>query len=291
MYIYSFFALVCSILYSFSAILCKYSLQYNINVRSLSFTNLIIFLSKNRLWLLGVLLSGIANIAMIQIQSKLDVSIVYSLLNFSYILVLIMGHYFLKEYLNLDQWLGVLTVIIGTIMILSIEDAVTGQPTDIGNLIVLTACSIVICSILVLIAYKNTRIDYELLYAICTGICFGSVEAYLKATTNLVAAEIGYFSIFSLDSIIQFVTLWPFFVMFMFGALGWVFLQITYSHGNISITVPVMAVTQRMVSLSSGYFVFGEYFTLLRVFGLMTIILGVFILIISTLRLGEPKTV
>ena len=291
MIIYSFLALGCSLLYSVSAVLCKYGLQHNIDIRSLSMSRLVRFLIHNKWWMIGVLLSGIANVAMIEIQAQLDVSIVYSLLNFSYIFVLVLGHYFLSEHLSRDQWLGVGTVVLGTLMILGIENPVTGQDTNFDNLLVLTSGAVIAVGALISIAYQFKKLNYEILYAICTGICFGCVETYLKASTNLVASDIGEFSIFSLESLSYFLTIWPFFVMFAFGAIGWVFLQITYSHGNVSVTIPVVAVTQRIVSMSSGYFIFSEYFTFMRGLGILTIVLGVFILIFSTIDLDEPTTV
>ena len=97
----------------------------------------------------------------------------------------------------------------------------------------------------------------------------------------------GEFTIFNLESIKNFLSVWPFFVMFAFGAFGWLFLQITYSHGNVSITIPIMAVTQRIVSVSSGYFVFDESFSILRSMGVITIISGVLILVYATLDTGE----
>ncbi len=287
MIIYTVLALLSSFLYSVSAILCKYGLQHNVDVRSLSILNLFLFLIKNKYWILGVILGGVANISIIQIQSQLDISIVYSILNVSYIFVLVLGHYFLHERLNRNQWLGVITAIVGTMMILAIKDTVTGSETDVDGLFSLTVFSVGVVACLMVVSAKMKSMNYEMIYALCAGVCFGCVETYLKATTNLVASEIGYFSIFSLNSVIEFVSLWPFFVMFVYGAVGWVFLQITYSHGNVSITIPMIAVTQRIVSMSSGYYIFGEYFTFLKVLGIVTILLGVFILIFSTLKTDQ----
>ena len=281
---YTIFALLSSLLYSVSAILCKYGLQHNVDVRSLSLPNLIAFLVRNKLWIVGVLLGGVANLSIVQIQSQLDVSIVYSILNVSYIFVLVLGHYFLHEHLNRTQWLGVGTAIIGTMMILAVKDPVTGRETDLQGLISLTIFSVIGVTSLIFISSRLKSGNYEVLSAVCAGICFGCVESYLKVTTNLVASEIGYFSIFSLNSVVEFVSLWPFFVMFVYGAVGWVFLQITYSHGSVSITIPVIAVIQRIVSMSSGYYIFGESFTSLKLVGIVTILLGVFLLIFSTLR-------
>ncbi len=287
MIIYTILALLSSFLYSVSAILCKYGLQHNVDVRSLAIRNLFLFLIKNKFWILGVILGGVANITIIQIQSQLDISIVYSILNVSYIFVLVLGHYFLHERLNRNQWLGVITAIVGTAMILAVKDTVTGSETDSEGLFSLTVFSVGVVTCLMAASAKMKSMNYEMLYALCAGVCFGCVETYLKATTNLVANEIGYFSIFSLNSVIEFVSLWPFFVMFVYGAVGWVFLQITYSHGNVSITIPMIAVTQRIVSMSSGYYIFGEHFTFLKILGIVTILLGVFILIFSTLKTNQ----
>lgn len=291
MVIYSILAFICSLLYSISSVLCKYGLQHNIDVRSLSPKKLASFLAGNKVWLFGVFLAVIANISMIQIQSKMDVSIVYSLLNFSYIFVLVLGHYFLHEHLNQEQWTGVGVVILGTFFILSIEDNTTGHPTNLDNIFQLTGATFIVIAALISMAWRYKQLNYEILYAICTGICFGCVETYLKATTNMVTLETGSFSIFSKQNVIDFVSIWPFYVMFVYGALGWLFLQITYSHGNVSITVPIVAVTQRIVSMFSGYFVYDEFFGLVKILGVLTIILGIFMLVFSTLRIEEPTTV
>ena len=288
---YTFFALLCCLLYSASSVLCKYGLQHDIDIHSLSVKQLAVFLAGNKIWLLGVLLAVVANVSMIQIQSRLDVSVVFSILNFSYVFVLILGHYFLRESLTQDQWLGVAIVAIGTILILGIDKKITGQPTEIANLLTLTSTSIMVIVALISTARYNKKINYELLYAISTGACFGLVETYLKATTNMVGEVDGGFSILSLQNMRTFVSVWPFFVMFFYGALGWLCLQITYSHGNISVTVPIIAVTQRAVSMFGGYYVFGETFELIKVMGLIAIVVGIFILIFSSLGVEEPKTV
>lgn len=291
MVIYSILAFFCSLLYSISSVLCKYGLQHNLDVRLLSLKKLAAFLAGSKVWLLGVLLALVANISMIEIQSKMDVSIVYSILNFSYIFVLVLGHYFLHEHLNQEQWVGVGVVVLGTLLILSIDDTATGQSTNIANILQLTVVTILVISALISLAWRFKHLNYEILYAVCTGICFGCVETYLKATTNMVAGEAASFSIFSMQSVREFVSIWPFFVMFVYGASGWFFLQITYSHGNVSITVPLVAVTQRIVSMFSGYYVYGEFFGFIKVLGIVTIIFGILVLVLSSLRIEEPTTV
>jgi drug/metabolite transporter (DMT)-like permease len=291
MIIYTIFAFLCSLLYSLSSVLCKYGLQHDVDIRSLPLPRLAAFLARNKIWLLGVLLAVIANIAMIQIQSRLDVSIVYTILNFSYIFVLVLGHYYLHESLTEYQWLGVVVVAMGTLMILGIQEKTTGEPTDVANLLNMTSVSLMAIIVLVFVGRYNKSINYEIPFAISAGICFGLVETYLKATTNMVTGEEGGFSVFSLQDMRDLVSVWPFFVMFFYGALGWLFLQITYSHGNVSVTVPLVAVSQRMVSMFSGYYVYDEFFGLVKWMGVFSILLGISIMVVATLRVEEPKTV
>lgn len=284
MIIYSFAAFLCSLMYAVSAILCKIGLQ-SVGDDTSSLNRLFNFLIHRKIWLLGVAVSGIANIAMIQIQSKIDVSIVYSFLNLSYVFILIMGHYFLKETLTYMQWVGVAIVILGTLLLLAVVDPASGHATDITVLLWMTSVALAVVVFLIIAAKVwSSETNYEIFFAICTGICFGSLEIYLKTTTNIVSGELGEFSIFSLSSVSSFVHSWPFLVMFVFGAIGWFCLQVTYSHGIVSVSVPIIAVTQRIVSIMGGYYVFGEDFSLLRVLGVSTIILGVLLLVLASIR-------
>ena len=284
MIIYSFAAFLCSLMYAVSAILCKIGLQ-SVGDDTSSLNCLFNFLIHRKIWLLGVAVSGIANIAMIQIQSKIDVSIVYSFLNLSYVFILVMGHYLLKETLTYMQWVGVAIVILGTLLLLAVVDPASGHATDTTVLLWMTSVALAVVVFLIIAAKVwSSETNYEIFFAICTGICFGSLEIYLKTTTNIVSGELGEFSIFSLSSVSSFVQSWPFLVMFVFGAIGWFSLQVTYSHGIVSVSVPIIAVTQRIVSIMGGYYVFGEDFSLLRVLGVSTIILGVLLLVLASIR-------
>lgn len=284
---YNLLTLACSLLYSTSSILCKYGLQHNADVRSLSLRDVAVFLAGNKIWLLGVLLAVLANISMIQIQSQLDVSVVYSILNFSYVFVLIMGHTLLRESLSSDQWFGVVVVSMGTLMILGVPEVATGGSTSINHLLTLTGTSFTAVALLIYVAWNHRDIQYEIPYAICAGICFGLVEIYLKATTNMVGGQDGRFWILSWQSICDFVSVWPFFVMFLCGAMGFLFMQITYSHGSVSVTMPLVAMIQRVVSIFSGYYVYDELFGLVKIMGVLAILFGISLLVHFSMRM-EP---
>jgi Predicted permeases len=284
MIIYELLTLFCSFLYGASSVLCKIGLQYNSNLRSYSIKNIIILLIKNKIWLLGVFISIFSNIIIAQVQSVIDISIVYPILNFSYIFTLLLGYLFLKESLNKNQWLAIIIVTLGTAIILFVKNLATGDQTDINDLIFLTFISIISIVILIIITFNNRNINYEIIYAICAGISFGNVETYLKVNTNLIINKIGYFSIFSFESVGEFLMMWPFLVLISFSIIGFICIQVSYSHGNVSITVPIIAVIQRIINMISGYLIFGEHFPSTKIIGFITIVLGIFILIFSSLN-------
>lgn len=282
MFIYTLLVFLCSFLYGLSAVLCKHGLQHNSDIRSMSFRKLIIFLIKNKTWILGVCLSFATNLAIVEIQSFIDISVVYPILNFSYIFVLLLGYYFLDELLSKRQWLGVMTVSIGTLLIIFIDKPVTGSETQVERLLTISTVSIITICITAFTVFKRKIKNYEIYYALCTGISFGNVETYIKANTNMVITQFGEFSIFSLESLSYFVSLWPFAMLMIFSVIGWLCMQITYSHGNVSVSVPLFAVLQSCITLSCGYFVFGEYFSFQKVLGITTIVFGVIMLVISS---------
>ena len=207
-------------MYGLSAILCKYGLQRDAGLGSYSLTSILKFLINNKIWLIGVLLSFATNIAIVELQSVLDVSVVYPILNFSYVFVLLLGYFVLRESLNPQQWWGVLLVTLGTLLIIFIDSPAIGEGTHVRILVMMSFISIIGIGAIVYTVYKQKVENYEIAYAVCTGISLGNVETYIKANTNLVITELGHFSIFSLDSVLYFFSLWPFFMLIFFRRGG-----------------------------------------------------------------------
>jgi uncharacterized membrane protein len=126
MLIYPAIVLGCCLMYGASAVLCKYALQRK-GMSARSRWQTIAAVVTNKIWLTGVMLSIAANIIIIQVQSVADLSIVYPTLNFAYIFALILGYFFLGELLTKAQWTGVATTVLGTVILLLVEDISTGH--------------------------------------------------------------------------------------------------------------------------------------------------------------------
>lgn len=291
MSIFTLIVFFCSFLYGLSAVLCKYGLQQQIDVKHCSIRQILRFVIVNKFWIIGVLISFLANIIIIEIQSVIDISVVYPILNFSYVFTLILGYFFLREILDKTQFIGIATVIIGTALIIFIDEPATGGDTDFQRLFLVSFISAMTIGFIVYYVHKNNIENYEIPYALCTGICFSNVESLVKTNTNLVTSELGYFTVFSIESISYFISLWPFYMLIVFSIVGWIFMQITYSHGNVSVTVPVFAVLQSTLTIISGYFVYSEVIHVEKFMGVLTIIVGVTIIVLSTIQKKVLKAV
>ncbi len=293
MLLYGAIVLFCCLLYGASAVLCKYGLQRDLpqgpqmGWRAKTWAAL-----RNKYWLLGWAFGITANIIIVQVQSSADITLVYPLLNFAYVFTLVMGYVFLQELLTREQWIGVATAVLGTMLLLFVDDAATGHETAIDHLWVMAACSFILIAALVVMALCDRRRIHELYFATCAGIAFGNVETFLKANTNLITASVGHFSILSWDSVLAFFVTWPFAFIALFSIVGFVCMQLAYAHGDVSVSVPLIIVTQRPVTLFAGYFVFDEAFPVMKVLGILTMLISIVAITAATIkRSGAAKPI
>ncbi len=287
MSLYVGFTVLCSFLYAVGAILCKFGMRELKSDVHPNIVQLTWFLVRNRIWFLGVFITLFSNTAVVQIQSVLDLSVVHSILNSSYIFTLLLGYLVLGEQLSRRQWIGTLTVILGTTSILFVGDPITGSMTKVDSLLGLSIFSIAIIVGLLVVARLNTSVNYEIFYAISAGVAFGNSQVYIKASTNLITDQTGQFSVLSLESLSELMHIWPSMALVLFAVLGFVCTQISFSNGKVSICVALIAVISRGISTSSGYYIFGEQFSLFKISGILMILLGVFIITLSSVRKSE----
>lgn len=283
--------LVCSFFYAVGAIICKHSMHELQSQARLGVTELTLFLIRNKIWIFGIIITLSTNLTVLQIQSVLDVSVVHSILNSSYIFTLLLGYLFLGEVLTRNQWIGTLTVTLGTIIILFIDNPVTGRMTDMERLLSISLLSGAVISIAIVIAGRRLRSNYEIFYAIAAGVAFGNSQVYVKVTTNCISDETGGFSVLSMQSLAELLHVWPSLAVALFSVIGFICMQISFSNGKVSITVALIAVISRAISTSSGYFVFGEHFPVEKVVGILVILLGVFVITLASVRSNSAEVI
>jgi len=276
--------LICSFSHAVGAVLCKYGLEKLKQLREKNLKRIVLFLIRSKFWILGIIVTLSTNFFVLQLQSVLDISVVQSILNSSYIFTLLLGYFVLNEVLTKQQWIGTIAVIIGPLAIMTVDNPVTSQSTNIRVLLVQSGVSFIIILFLIIASFFYKNVNYGILYATSGGIAFGNSQVCVKATTNFITDETGYFSIFSIQSVTEFVKVWPTALIILFAITGFICMQISFTHGKVSICVALLAVISRSISTSSGYYVFGEEFLYAKMVGIVTILVGVFIITISTIK-------
>lgn len=284
MNLYIGLTLICSFFHAVGAILCKYGLQRSNPLSKNSIKEMVLLLIANKFWVLGIAVSLSTNFFVLELQSILDLSIIHSIMNSSYIFTLLLGYIVLKEVLTKRQWLGTATVIMGALIIISVDNPTTGHATNVSALLIQGAISFLLIIFLIVLSLNNKNMNYEILYAASAGIAFGNSQVFVKATTNYITDETGYFTVFSLQSMTQLINVWPTLLIILFAITGFICMQISFTHGKVSICVALMAVISRAISTSSGYYIFGEQFPHVKVIGILTILLGVLIITLSTIK-------
>jgi len=63
-------------------------------------------------------------------------------------------------------------------------------------------------------------------------------------------------------------------------------MQIALAHGDVSVSVPLVIITQRPVTLLAGYGVFGEEFPAIKIIGIGAMLLSILFITVATIRKG-----
>jgi multidrug transporter EmrE-like cation transporter len=70
----------------------------------------------------------------------------------------------------------------------------------------------------------------------------------------------------------------------LFSVTGFICMHISFSHGKVSICVALLAVISRTISTSSGYYIYGEQFSAIKILGILVILIGVFIITFASIK-------
>lgn len=282
MSLYIILTLICSFFHAVGAVLCKFGLDGLKRVPRENLKEILLFLIGNKYWVLGIIVTLSTNYFVLELQSILDVSFIHSIMNSSYLFTLLLGYLVLKEILSTRQWIGTLTVIIGAAIIMAVDNHITGQATNINALLIQAAISVSLIGALISFSILYRNANYEILYAIAAGVAFGNSQVFVKAATNYITDQNGSFSVFSVQSLTELINVWPTLLVVIFAITGFICMQISFTHGKVSICVALLAVISRAISTSSGYYIFSEQFPFSKVVGIATILIGVSIITLST---------
>ena len=108
-----------------------------------------------------------------------------------------------------------------------------------------------VVAVLAVLARRGTPIRRAALYATAASITWALMAAFLKATTNLLAAS----------GLVGTLEHWPVYALLAAGALGSVLQQAALQVGPLSVSQPLIVVVDPAVAIVLSVWIFDERFT------------------------------
>lgn len=246
-------------------------------------------LVRSRAWAFSILIGIVGGFCMVQAQSMGDLTVVLPLANLACAFSILFGVLFLRERLNSREWVGLFVLLVGAVLISTSASEATGRSTKIDVLWGLTFGFLLVIALSLWIARTARSSSKEFIFSLCTGLFYGLGYIYLKVTTNMVLQKLGTFSVLSLESVISALTTWSAIICILCNILGFLFMQVAFSHSRVSVSHPLLTIVANMSPVIGGVLVFGEELTAFRSAGLIAIMIGALVVAFSAHPTSEPK--
>jgi drug/metabolite transporter (DMT)-like permease len=232
---------------------------------------------KCKIWIFGTLLGVGGWLLYFLALGMAPLSIIQPVLGFGMVVLALCAVFYLKESLKLLEWVAVIIVTLGVIMIgCSItpdrERAAVAIATHPLLLVTVLTIALAILSA-AMTRIKKLGIGAEVSLGICCGFLFGTGAIYTKA----MAVDISTSGSWILTDL--FLSPYPYGVV-GFNAIGFIVLQGAFQRGRALIVTPVGGGLGTLIPVVGGVIVFGEMFpqewvlSTLRITGLAIIIIG-----------------
>lgn len=233
-------------------------------------------------WAAGFGIGLLGWVLYFQAVSRMDISFVQPMINFSVLITLFISIVFLHEKLSRREWEGVAVIFIGGLFLLQGgETSSAGKIHEKRMFFFLFASGIV--SLLTAALYVRARalVLKEILSSLLSGFLKGMAAVLVKATTVIVEQNTHQYNVFSLSTWVSQLLNPLFWLMFATNAAGYAVMQYAFSFGRASVIVPVEGIASFFLPVIAGIFVFSETLSFLRSAGIVIITCGILILMRS----------
>ena len=213
---------------------------------------LLAFLVHHPLWLLGwaAAAAGFAFQAVALHSGQL--SIVQPLLVIELVFALLLRRFWVHQHIAKMAWTAALVTCAALAVFLTVASPRGGhaQP-DITDWTSAVAVFGGVVAVLAVLAHRGTPIRRAALYATAASITWALMAAFLKATTNLLAAS----------GLVGTLEHWPVYALLAAGVLGSVLQQAALQVGPLSVSQPLIVVVDPAVAIVLSVWIFDERFT------------------------------
>jgi drug/metabolite transporter (DMT)-like permease len=266
------FALVSALLYAAASVLQHRAAVAQAHEHSMRL-GLLARLVTNPLWLAGIAADGLAFVFQFVALGHGSLILVQPLLVSGLLFALPLGAWLARAPLTAGDWVGAAAVVVGLsiFLIVASPDRGHAQVSDRAWL-VLAVVGVALIGALVRGARGGPGRRRAALLAAAGGVVYGLTAALTKSVAHL------------LDLGITHVLSWQLVALVIAGSLGMLLAQSAFQAGPLDASLPMLTVTDPIVSIAIGAFAFGEGIeisriaSVLEVVGLVLMVLGVFAL-------------
>ena len=213
---------------------------------------LVTFLIREPLWLLGwaAAAAGFAFQAVALHSGQL--SVVQPLLVTELVFALVLRRFWVHQHIAKMAWTGALVTCAALVVFLTAAEPYGGHPQpDAADWAFALAVFGGAVAVLTIVARWGSPVRRTALYATATSITWALMAAFLKATTNVLAAS----------GPVDMLAHWPIYALIASGVLGSVLQQAALQVGPLSVSQPLIVVVDPAVAIVLSVWIFDERFT------------------------------
>jgi drug/metabolite transporter (DMT)-like permease len=239
------------------------------------FGELLAAMLKNRVWLLGLAVIPFGFGLEIQAVSMGDISVVRPLSRLEAAFSVVIGVTLLGERLSAREGIGIAAMIAGA-LVLALEPVPERAlvPGDASTVLALGAAGVLVTALLVAQGRWPDRVAPEYGLAVCAGLMFALSDIMMKIGTSAVKEKVGSFQIVSAQTVVLLLQSHQFLIFVAIAIAAFLVLQIAYSHGRVSVVVPIAGITGTLLTLILAFVLLREPLSPGRVLGVLVMLFG-----------------
>jgi len=242
------FPIVAAFLNALSSILQRYQAGH-VEAEDLFRRHFIKSLSKNPKWVAAFGLQILAFFFQAAALRKGAMVVVQPLLAVELVFILLILHFYKGMAVGKKEWAAILLIIGGlTGMIISAQPKAGTHPFYVSGLIV---ASSVVAGIIAVGIYVVRRTKSSRYRAAVSGVAAGFSFALVATLTKIVTRQLSH-------GLLSLVSGWQVWALFAAGIVSVIMAQNTYGAGPIAVSQPAMMLTEPIISVIFGIYIFGD---------------------------------
>jgi len=238
------------------------------------FPSIIKTLVANKLWVGGIFVGIAGGLVMTQALSTGDITVIQPLINLTVVVVVLIGVFFLGESLSASEWAGVAVLLVGAVLVSLSGGELTSKTPSGSALRIFFLVVGALAFFCLVVPNILPKAKPDVMLALAAGVSFGLNNLALKQITIIVQGQLGVFDITSIDAWKIAVVTWPALVIAAGNVVGFIAMQMSFSHGRVSLTTPIVTVISVIVPIIAGVTVFQEQVGILRWAGIIIAVAG-----------------